>query len=159
MSVASVVLGLEGRLNRARYWIAVLALLPLSFVTFLIAVSVIGLTVEEMKTGTAEAQRKLSIAQLIQMAIVGWPLFAISAKRFQDRGKPAWLALAGVAAFAIPSIAGAIDLGGTQAAPTVFAGAASLVALAVGLWWFVELGCLRGTAGPNRYGNDPLGRV
>ena len=27
----------------------------------------------------------------------------------------------------------------------------------VGLWFFVELGCLRGTVGPNQYGPDPLG--
>ena len=26
----------------------------------------------------------------------------------------------------------------------------------VALWFFVELGCLRGTVGPNRYGPDPL---
>jgi uncharacterized membrane protein YhaH (DUF805 family) len=26
----------------------------------------------------------------------------------------------------------------------------------LGIWGFVELGCLRGTAGPNRFGPDPL---
>ena len=31
-----------------------------------------------------------------------------------------------------------------------------LAAFAVGVWAFVELGCLRGTIGPNRYGPDPL---
>jgi len=34
-----------------------------------------------------------------------------------------------------------------------------VVAIAVGIWtWsFVELAFLRGTVGPNRYGEDPLG--
>jgi uncharacterized membrane protein YhaH (DUF805 family) len=32
----------------------------------------------------------------------------------------------------------------------------SLASLAVSLWALVELGFLRGTAGPNRYGPDPL---
>src|SRR5262249_41164553 len=28
--------------------------------------------------------------------------------------------------------------------------------VAIGIWGFVELGCLRGTVGPNQYGPDPL---
>ena len=31
-----------------------------------------------------------------------------------------------------------------------------LAMLAVGIWALVELGCLRGTVGPNRHGPDPL---
>jgi uncharacterized membrane protein YhaH (DUF805 family) len=31
-----------------------------------------------------------------------------------------------------------------------------LVSFAITVWAFVELGCLRGTVGPNRYGPDPL---
>jgi len=34
--------------------------------------------------------------------------------------------------------------------------AVQLVALALGGWGLVELGCLRGTFGPNRFGSDPL---
>src|SRR6266487_727368 len=30
------------------------------------------------------------------------------------------------------------------------------IGLAISVWAFVELGCLRGTPGPNRYGPDPL---
>ena len=33
----------------------------------------------------------------------------------------------------------------------------SLAAAAIAIWAFVELGCLRGTPGPNQYGPDPLG--
>jgi uncharacterized membrane protein YhaH (DUF805 family) len=33
----------------------------------------------------------------------------------------------------------------------------SLAGTAIAIWAFVELGCLRGTVGPNRYGPDPLG--
>jgi uncharacterized membrane protein YhaH (DUF805 family) len=31
-----------------------------------------------------------------------------------------------------------------------------LAGFAITVWAFVELGCLRGTVGPNRYGPDPL---
>jgi uncharacterized membrane protein YhaH (DUF805 family) len=32
-----------------------------------------------------------------------------------------------------------------------------VASIAIGIWMIVELGCLRGTVGPNRYGPDPLG--
>ena len=31
-----------------------------------------------------------------------------------------------------------------------------LVAFVIGIWGFIELGCLRGSIGQNRYGPDPL---
>jgi uncharacterized membrane protein YhaH (DUF805 family) len=31
-----------------------------------------------------------------------------------------------------------------------------VVTIIVGIWFFIELGCLRGTVGSNRYGPDPL---
>jgi len=34
-----------------------------------------------------------------------------------------------------------------------------LSALAIGIWGFVEIGCLRGTAGYNRFGPDSLPRL
>ena len=32
----------------------------------------------------------------------------------------------------------------------------SLASLAISIWAIVELGCLKGTTGPNMYGPDPL---
>jgi uncharacterized membrane protein YhaH (DUF805 family) len=56
-----------------------------------------------------------------------WPALAISAKRWHDRGKSAWWMLV------------------------------LLVPVLGWIWSLVENGCLRGQAGPNRYGADPLG--
>jgi uncharacterized membrane protein YhaH (DUF805 family) len=36
--------------------------------------------------------------------------------------------------------------------------ALALAAFALTVWGFVEIGCLRGTEGPNRYGANPLRR-
>jgi uncharacterized membrane protein YhaH (DUF805 family) len=46
----------------------------------------------------------------------------------------------------------------------MFAGAAgtglncvlALAGVALSIWGFVEIGCLRGNAGPNKYGSNPL---
>lgn len=55
-----------------------------------------------------------------------WPSLAISVKRWHDRDKSGWWVLVGL----IPVIGG--------------------------LWLLIENGLLRGTAGPNRHGPDPL---
>jgi uncharacterized membrane protein YhaH (DUF805 family) len=38
------------------------------------------------------------------------------------------------------------------------AGVVGAVAIAITLWLFIEIGFLKGTQGPNRYGPDPLGQ-
>jgi uncharacterized membrane protein YhaH (DUF805 family) len=55
-----------------------------------------------------------------------YPAIMLYAKRWHDRGKSGWWTLIG------------------------------LVPLIGGIWLLVELGFLRGTEGPNQYGNDPL---
>lgn len=55
-----------------------------------------------------------------------WPGLAVSVKRCHDRGKSGWFLLVGL----IPVL-------GT-------------------LWLLIDLGFLRGTVGPNRFGDDPL---
>jgi uncharacterized membrane protein YhaH (DUF805 family) len=64
--------------------------------------------------------------QIVAILVFGWPSLAITVKRFHDRDKSGWWSLI----LLIPFIGG--------------------------IWWFVDLGCLRGTAGPNRFGDDPL---
>ena len=63
---------------------------------------------------------------LIVSLVMIYPSIALSAKRWHDRDKSAWWILIGL----IPII-GAI-------------------------WAFVEVGCLKGTTGPNRFGPDPV---
>lgn len=65
-------------------------------------------------------------ATAVVTLILLWPSLAISIKRWHDRGKSAWWVLVGL----IPVIGG--------------------------LWLLIENGVLRGTPGPNRYGDDPL---
>jgi uncharacterized membrane protein YhaH (DUF805 family) len=36
---------------------------------------------------------------------------------------------------------------------------ASIAMIVLVIWAFIELGCLRGTPGPNRFGPDPLAQV
>ena len=79
-----------------------------------------------------------------------WPNIAVMIKRIHDRNKTGWLVLA----FWLPSVLQTILIvadASDNAAGTVL----SLTTVAVGLWFFIEFGCMRGTVGANRYGPDP----
>ena len=99
----------------------------------------------------------LSIIVNIGLFIGG---IALGAKRLHDRDKSAWWLLL---FYVVPSAlvgVGALMFFygiGAEAAGGIISGVIFWV-LGIGftIWAFVELGCLRGTLGPNRFGPDPL---
>jgi uncharacterized membrane protein YhaH (DUF805 family) len=68
----------------------------------------------------------------------------VGIKRLHDRDKSGWWLLL---FYLVPALLN--EMSNTS---MLF----SLASLAISIWAFVELGCLRGTAGPNKYGPDPL---
>ncbi len=68
-----------------------------------------------------------NLLSLLTMVFVWWASLALNIKRLHDRNKPAYWVLLTVMPLIGP------------------------------IFTFVELGCLRGTTGTNRYGEDPLG--
>jgi uncharacterized membrane protein YhaH (DUF805 family) len=89
-----------------------------------------------------------------------WPGIAVMVKRIHDRDKPGWLVLLPVAAAVLVVIAGIAGVGsGSEVVAGVFAGIALLALVGIGIWFFVEFGCMRGTIGPNRYGPDPVAQA
>lgn len=89
----------------------------------------------------------------VLLAVLAAPLYmslAIEAKRLHDRGRSAWWV---VPLNLIPTLVSGPSLGLPLPASIALAAAgAGLLA-----WAVVELGFLRGEAGTNRYGPDPLG--
>jgi uncharacterized membrane protein YhaH (DUF805 family) len=77
--------------------------------------------------------------------------FAICVRRLHDRGKSAWWLLVFVVAPVVLQVAGSLNT--FASGPAV---ASMVAALALSIWGFIELGCVPGTSGPNRYGLDPL---
>jgi uncharacterized membrane protein YhaH (DUF805 family) len=79
---------------------------------------------------------------------------AVSIRRLHDRNRSAWWLLLYVLAPAmLQTIAAFNDL---DAAWTVML---NVFAGAILIWAFIDVGCLRGTWGTNRYGPDPLAGV
>lgn len=132
----------EGRIPRRTFWLGIL---------FITLVGVPSLIVAAFVGGATGA----GIANLLFL----WLGFALSAKRAQDRNRhylivAAYFALAVVVSGLAPNTAMTMmdGAGMSQGALAV----ASIVLLAYVIYLFVELGCLRGTVGPNKYGPDPL---
>jgi uncharacterized membrane protein YhaH (DUF805 family) len=133
-----------GRINRARYWLAVLI-----YVVFGAVVAGIGVAL----TGTIEP-REISPVWLIPAAALYIVLvvsgLAVAVKRLHDRDKSGWWVLL---FYLVPGIlSGVGNATGNPAIAILF----GLGALIISIWAFIEFGCLRGTIGSNRFGPDPL---
>jgi len=148
MDLGTLLFGFNGRINRAKYWLATL-------IYFVVSVIVVGVEFglgEESIAGPA-----LRTIVDIGIAISG---IAVGIKRLHDRDKSGlWLLFFYVVPGVLITLAillGIFGIAGESSANLAVAALLGLAAFAIAVWMFVELGCLRGTVGPNRYGPDPL---
>ncbi len=151
MDWTTLLFSFNGRINRGKYWLAVLIYMAV-WTTF-IACSLIwlgGLNFDNLLS-LAGAGLMIWLIGFILLIAGTWSGLAVGVKRLHDRDKSGWWILL---FWLGPSI-----LGGWQTATPDLGGGFifSLAATAILIWAFVELGCLRGTPGPNQYGPDPLG--
>jgi uncharacterized membrane protein YhaH (DUF805 family) len=146
MSMSRLLFSFQGRLNRQPYWLASIVIIVLMLLLVVPEFGCIALAM------VGEREFWASDATLAVIVILYLPLLfvalALAAKRLHDRDKSAWWLLL---FYAVPSIL-------SSAADRMEGGGfiLYLVSFAITIWAFVELACLRGTIGPNRYGPDPL---
>jgi uncharacterized membrane protein YhaH (DUF805 family) len=135
---------LDGRIGRARFWIGLL---------ILSAANVVAIGAIVLLFGISHASVMLTVLVAIVLA---YPNYALMVKRFQDRDRPGWFAF-----FPLATIYGANlmeTFGITEREPqNVPYTVLTLLVLGMSLWVLIDLGILKGTQGPNRYGPDPLG--
>jgi uncharacterized membrane protein YhaH (DUF805 family) len=153
--------GFTGRANRARYWLYLVIVLP-SFVALFLAFYAYAMSFPgayENGGPTPWPTDPLGIAgAILWFAALGILLlggFSITVRRLHDRDRTGWWALIFVV---LPNGLPVLGQYLIQTQPglgepmILF----PIAAFALAAWGFVELGCLRGTAGENRYGPDPL---
>jgi uncharacterized membrane protein YhaH (DUF805 family) len=163
MSWTQFLFGFKGRIQRMYWWITSLVVLVVSGMLS----QSLEFWAQEMgsgaiDTGTGDFEPSGSFA--IGMGLIAifnmWINFAVGAKRLHDRNRSGWWLLWPTLAMILAIILLVIGLAEPEAERAkwfVFAGAAGVVAIALGIWLFIELGFLKGTHGPNRFGPDHLG--
>ena len=148
----------EGRINRAKFWFAAFIWFAtiFSFMTIFLFV-VTGILLASGNDFHIVSTKTMHPA----FYLVGFPLLVIGVwlfaatliKRLHDRGKSGWW----VAPFFIAP--GLLDNLSDWLDNPPLALLVSALSFGLGVWCFVELFCLRGTKGPNRFGPDPLAPV
>jgi uncharacterized membrane protein YhaH (DUF805 family) len=157
----------DGRINRAKYLLATLAILCLMVFVLLslavlggilgigdgrFAINLIGISasIELYDDPPPKAWWFPEIVTIPSTLVFSWAYAAVSIKRLHDRNKSGWWMLPFV------GFAGLYGQFGDRLSGTY---AAAFVGLVVGilfLWGFVEMVFVKGTGGPNRFGPDPL---
>jgi uncharacterized membrane protein YhaH (DUF805 family) len=143
----------QGRINRSKYWLAVLVYIAISIVIagigfIMLGNGILDLAEESADEGIVVGLLSKGIGFILLALVVYIPMIVsgifVGIKRLHDRDKTGWwLLLFYLAPAALNQLAHASFL-------------FSLASLAISIWAFVELGCLRGTAGANKYGPDPV---
>jgi uncharacterized membrane protein YhaH (DUF805 family) len=163
MSLTDLLFSFKGRINRKPWWLATIAVgLAASIITAIIEVIArsSGQTAIDPVTNQVEPTGIFGMLVGVVGLVNMWVAFALSAKRLHDRDRTGWwliwqlliLVLAVilvVVAVVVPQEQGALWY--------ALAGAACIAAFVISVWLFVQIGFLRGTQGPNRFGLDPLG--
>jgi uncharacterized membrane protein YhaH (DUF805 family) len=122
--------GFQGRIGRRTWWLLyVLPLVGLSVVATVLDVALGFVTLEDAQPadGYAVQTSGIGVFGLVALVVSVWGGLAGQVKRWHDRDKSGWFVLV------------------------------NFIPLIGAIWVLVEVGFLRGTAGPNRFGPDPLG--
>jgi uncharacterized membrane protein YhaH (DUF805 family) len=135
MNPFDLLFGFQGRVNRAKFWVMTLI--------YVIAMSVIWFF-----NATFGATIVLYVPIIISAVAVGL-------KRLHDRDKSGWWLAAFALPLVLPFIATPLDDLLTPQTATTFT-FFQYVSLAIIVWAAIELGCVRGTIGPNEHGPDPV---
>lgn len=140
MNILHVLFGFSGRINRAKFWLAVL----IYFVFFFGLMTVVMMTTSSMTVMLTAA-----VLLYVPLVVSG---FAVGLKRLHDRNKTGWWLAAFYGVPLVLNLIGyyVLDEEGMPAQALL------LISFGVNVWALVELGCMRGTIGSNDYGSDPL---
>jgi uncharacterized membrane protein YhaH (DUF805 family) len=146
MNLGNVYTGFDGRISRKTFWHAMVVLV-------VVVLSILAASLWAVGERDYFAIRLNGF--VLTLAFL-YPMFAVWVKRLHDRGRPGYM----VVVFLVPWLLHQItNLTGITGDPTNFNSMDVLffgINLLLAIWFVVDLGILRGTTGPNKYGPDPL---
>ena len=158
--------GFNGRLNRQPFWISAIILAVISVVISLVILPLIGLSLMPAMPALDGTATPADVANIINTAHTrsGWvslilflvflyPGAAISIKRRHDRNNNGYDAMGLIAVSILWNLLTAL---GVVSAVGGIGQAVSVIIGIYAIYILVVVGFLKGTAGANNYGPDPL---
>jgi len=142
----------EGRINRKRYWMGLIVLIIVMIVVMFAAIFLVGGSVLVNDTRTR-------LVTFVLQLLFLYPSAALIVKRLHDRNRPSYFAAFLLVPMVIKAVTDLMGMTGDPVSQNALDYLLNIIIFAVSVWFFIELGCLRGTVGPNQYGPDPLGTV
>ena len=157
----------DGRINRAKLWLAMVVMLGLMMTVGLALVAIQSLfgSLAPFRFGASDLFRLLDpdtyrsftlgdlprlLIKLFGTSLLMWVYFAICIKRLHDRDKSGWWM---VPFFAAPGLYNQF----AERLPDSYADLPlALAAAGLCLWGFIEMYLLKGSPGTNQFGADPL---
>jgi uncharacterized membrane protein YhaH (DUF805 family) len=125
-SVKDILFSFSGRIPRRIYWLWSIVSTIVVVIALVAVMMVFGTPVDPENPSAEPGLSPIgTILMLILYVPLVWIGLALGVKRWHDRDKSGWWILIG------------------------------MIPLVGAIWTFVECGCLRGTVGPNNYGEDP----
>jgi uncharacterized membrane protein YhaH (DUF805 family) len=155
----SLFFSFHGRINRAQYWLGSFMSSFIGFVLIAMIFSVgAGAAMDAAGKGAKFAIASSSmLLALPVLALMSWSGLAIQVKRFHDRGRTGWVAAAPFAVSVLMGFEVLTDAVNNVPVAQAVAdiGPYSFILWAIGLWFFIDLGCLTGTDDANKFGGPP----
>jgi uncharacterized membrane protein YhaH (DUF805 family) len=150
MDMGHLYMSFDGRINRAKYWLGAIVLGVISVVVTFGSIYAAGGSVLEQDSRTR-------MITLIVLLVFLYPWAALMVKRLHDRNRPGYFAALMLVPLVLSGVTDVIGLTGNPFNQNALDYVFLAIIMVVAIWFFVELGCLRGTVGPNEHGPDPLG--
>lgn len=159
MGLVSLLFSFKGRVNRTQYWLGTIGVNIAHWIAMVVLSSAAAVTAVQMKSPAAALAAlgsQLALVLPVSMA-AAWIAMALQVKRFHDRGQSGWWTMLPMAPvlFVVMNVGTAIA---EQWSPERLVGSMGLPLMAfllIGFGMFVNLGCLAGTQGENKYGGPP----
>ncbi len=154
MDWAWFLFGFQGRISRAKYWLSLVVFLAGSVLFMMLFVQ----DVRKLLIIANHLSNNIKVSAFIPFFVIGVPLLAAGAwvfaataiKRLHDRNKGGWWI---APFFIVPTL---LQNASDRLGDSTPGSLVGLIALGLWIWGFVESCCLKGTAGTNRFGPDPL---
>jgi uncharacterized membrane protein YhaH (DUF805 family) len=175
-NIVSLYTSTEGRISRKTWWLAAIGLAVVNLIISMLIFPLIGLGMPNaqaiLSAGDAAAVTSLVMgamqtsgwASLILFLVFAYPIYCISVKRRHDKDNNGMDVIGYLVLTVLMLLVQALgmafsvtDVGGTPVPmPSMIFSVLGFIALVYAIYMLVVLGFLRGTAGPNQYGPDPL---